>query len=99
MAQCYYGKSSIEILPFPSVMIRREVAVCWVKKNVIQCIIAKPLRSKKQIKRIKMIKQTEKTKQKQKGSSILSAYKITVLLSEHSFSVKKKRKIDLKVER
>lgn len=46
-----------------------------------------------------MIKQTEKTKQKQKGSSILSAYKITVLLSEHSFSVKKKRKIDLKVEK
>lgn len=53
----------------------------------------------KKIKRIKMIKQTEKTKQKQKGSSILSAYKITVLLSEHSFSVKKKRKIDLKVKK
>ena len=46
-----------------------------------------------------MIKQTEKTKQKQKGSSILSAYKITVLLSEHSFSVNKKRKIDLKVKK
>lgn len=54
---------------------------------------------KKIIKRIKMIKQTEKTKQKQKGSSILSAYKITLLLSEHSFSVKKKRKIDLKVKK
>lgn len=53
----------------------------------------------KKITRIKMIKQTEKTKQKQKGSSILSAYKITVLLSEHSFSVKKKRKIDLKVKK
>ena len=53
----------------------------------------------KKIKRIKMIKQTEKTKQKQKGSSILSAYKITVLLSEHSFPVKKKRKIDLKVKK
>ena len=53
----------------------------------------------KKIKRIKMIKQTEKTKQKQKGSSILSAYKITVLLSEHSLSVKKKRKIDLKVKK
>ena len=42
-----------------------------------------------------MIKQTETTKQKQKGSIKLLAYKIT----EHLFYVKKKRKIDLKVKK